>query len=109
MHNRVLSISKAAARRSTPPGGRSAGSAASSARHRRSHRQAVPPTSTVGVPGGHRGRTPAPGRPSFSGLAADLQAKRDRLVPGLVDAGFEVYPRRARTSSPSTSARCVPT
>ena len=28
----------------------------------------------------------------FSGLAADLQAKRDRLVPGLVDAGFEVYP-----------------
>lgn len=28
----------------------------------------------------------------FTGLAADLQAKRDRLVPGLVEAGFEVYP-----------------
>ncbi len=28
----------------------------------------------------------------FEHLAADLQAKRDRLVPGLVEAGFEVYP-----------------
>jgi N-succinyldiaminopimelate aminotransferase len=28
----------------------------------------------------------------FEELAADLQTKRDRLVPGLVDAGFEVYP-----------------
>jgi N-succinyldiaminopimelate aminotransferase len=28
----------------------------------------------------------------FEHLAADLQAKRDRLVPGLVAAGFEVYP-----------------
>jgi N-succinyldiaminopimelate aminotransferase len=28
----------------------------------------------------------------FAGLGADLQAKRDRLVPGLVAAGFEVYP-----------------
>jgi N-succinyldiaminopimelate aminotransferase len=28
----------------------------------------------------------------FAHLAADLQAKRDRLVPGLVEAGFDVYP-----------------
>lgn len=28
----------------------------------------------------------------FRGLAADLQAKRDRLVPGLHAAGFEVFP-----------------
>jgi N-succinyldiaminopimelate aminotransferase len=28
-------------------------------------------------------------------LAADLQAKRDRLLPGLVDAGFTVYPTSA--------------
>ena len=31
----------------------------------------------------------------FSELAADLQAKRDRLVPGLVDAGFTVFPTSA--------------
>ena len=30
----------------------------------------------------------------FTGLAAGLQAQRDRLVPGLVAAGFEVYPTR---------------
>jgi N-succinyldiaminopimelate aminotransferase len=28
----------------------------------------------------------------FAELSADLQAKRDRLVPGLVEAGFEVFP-----------------
>ena len=28
-------------------------------------------------------------------LAADLEAKRDRLLPGLVDAGFTVYPQEA--------------
>ena len=28
----------------------------------------------------------------FTELAADLQAKRDRLLPGLVAAGFDVYP-----------------
>lgn len=28
----------------------------------------------------------------FTDLAADLQAKRDRLLPGLTAAGFEVYP-----------------
>ncbi len=28
----------------------------------------------------------------FTELAADLQAKRDRLLPGLVEAGFGVYP-----------------
>jgi N-succinyldiaminopimelate aminotransferase len=28
----------------------------------------------------------------FTDAAADMQAKRDRLVGGLVDAGFEVYP-----------------
>ena len=28
----------------------------------------------------------------FDGVAADLQAKRDRLVPGLVEAGFTVHP-----------------
>jgi N-succinyldiaminopimelate aminotransferase len=28
----------------------------------------------------------------FAELAADLQAKRDRLLPGLTAAGFEVYP-----------------
>lgn len=30
----------------------------------------------------------------FEWFAADLQAKRDRLLPGLVDAGFDVYPTR---------------
>jgi N-succinyldiaminopimelate aminotransferase len=30
----------------------------------------------------------------FTGLATDLQSKRDRLLPGLVEAGFEVYPTR---------------
>jgi len=28
----------------------------------------------------------------FEGVAKDLQAKRDRLLPGLVEAGFDVYP-----------------
>ena len=28
----------------------------------------------------------------FDGFRADMQAKRDRLVPGLVEAGFEVFP-----------------
>ncbi|MEQ1698470.1 MAG: pyridoxal phosphate-dependent aminotransferase [Ilumatobacteraceae bacterium] len=28
----------------------------------------------------------------FAGVAADLQAKRDRLMPGLLEAGFEVFP-----------------
>jgi N-succinyldiaminopimelate aminotransferase len=28
----------------------------------------------------------------FRGLAADMQSKRDRLLPGLVEAGFDVYP-----------------
>ncbi|NMD25974.1 MAG: pyridoxal phosphate-dependent aminotransferase [Actinobacteria bacterium] len=28
----------------------------------------------------------------FHGIATDLQAKRDRLLPGLVQAGFTVYP-----------------
>jgi len=28
----------------------------------------------------------------YAGVAADLQAKRDRLLPGLVEAGFEVFP-----------------
>jgi N-succinyldiaminopimelate aminotransferase len=28
----------------------------------------------------------------FAELAADMQAKRDQLVPGLVEAGFDVYP-----------------
>ena len=28
----------------------------------------------------------------FTNVSADMQAKRDRLVPGLLDAGFEVYP-----------------
>lgn len=28
----------------------------------------------------------------FSGIAADLQAKRDRLLPGLAEAGFAVHP-----------------
>ena len=28
----------------------------------------------------------------FHGVAKDLQAKRDRLLPGLVEAGFNVYP-----------------
>ncbi len=28
----------------------------------------------------------------FDGLAADLQAKRDRLLPGLLEAGFTVFP-----------------
>jgi N-succinyldiaminopimelate aminotransferase len=28
----------------------------------------------------------------FEALAADLQAKRDRLMPGLIEAGFDVYP-----------------
>lgn len=28
----------------------------------------------------------------FDWFAADLQAKRDRLLPGLVEAGFDVYP-----------------
>ncbi len=28
----------------------------------------------------------------FTGVASDLQAKRDRLLPGLVEAGFDVYP-----------------
>ena len=28
----------------------------------------------------------------FDGVAKDLQAKRDRLLPGLVEAGFNVYP-----------------
>ena len=28
----------------------------------------------------------------FAEIANDLQAKRDRLVPGLVEAGFDVYP-----------------
>lgn len=27
----------------------------------------------------------------FAGVAADLQAKRDRLLPGLVEAGFDVF------------------
>jgi len=31
----------------------------------------------------------------FRGIAADLQAKRDRLVPGLCAAGFDVYPTSA--------------
>ncbi|MBU6317524.1 MAG: pyridoxal phosphate-dependent aminotransferase, partial [Acidobacteria bacterium] len=31
----------------------------------------------------------------FAALAADLQAKRDRLMPGLVEAGFEVFPTSA--------------
>lgn len=30
----------------------------------------------------------------FTGLAADLQAKRDRLLPGLHAAGFEVFPTK---------------
>jgi N-succinyldiaminopimelate aminotransferase len=30
----------------------------------------------------------------FTELAADLQAKRDRLIPGLTEAGFEVYPTK---------------
>ncbi|MFT3852119.1 MAG: pyridoxal phosphate-dependent aminotransferase [Ilumatobacteraceae bacterium] len=30
----------------------------------------------------------------FDGFRADLQAKRDRLVPGLVDAGFDVFATR---------------
>jgi len=30
----------------------------------------------------------------FSGLAADLQAKRDRLLPGLHAAGFDVFPTK---------------
>jgi N-succinyldiaminopimelate aminotransferase len=30
----------------------------------------------------------------FTELAADLQSKRDRLVPGLVEAGFDVYPTK---------------
>ena len=30
----------------------------------------------------------------FDGLAADLQAKRDRLLPGLHAAGFDVFPTR---------------
>jgi N-succinyldiaminopimelate aminotransferase len=28
----------------------------------------------------------------FHGVSADMQAKRDRLLPGLVQAGFDVYP-----------------
>jgi N-succinyldiaminopimelate aminotransferase len=28
----------------------------------------------------------------FAGVAADLQAKRDRLLPGLLEAGFTVFP-----------------
>lgn len=28
----------------------------------------------------------------FTGFAADMQAKRDRLVPGLLEAGFTVFP-----------------
>ena len=28
----------------------------------------------------------------FAGVAADLQAKRDRLMPGLLEAGFAVFP-----------------
>ena len=28
----------------------------------------------------------------YAGVAADLQSKRDRLLPGLVEAGFEVFP-----------------
>ena len=28
----------------------------------------------------------------FTALSADMQAKRDRLLPGLVEAGFVVYP-----------------
>ncbi len=31
----------------------------------------------------------------FSALAADLEAKRDRLLPGLEEAGFTVYPPEA--------------
>jgi N-succinyldiaminopimelate aminotransferase len=31
----------------------------------------------------------------YRDLAADLQAKRDRLLPGLVDAGFTVFPTAA--------------
>ncbi len=45
----------------------------------------------------------------YAALAADLQAKRDRLLPGLVDAGFTVFPTTRRTSSRSTSVRCSPT
>jgi N-succinyldiaminopimelate aminotransferase len=30
----------------------------------------------------------------FRSLGSDLQAKRDRLLPGLVDAGLDVYPTR---------------
>ena len=30
----------------------------------------------------------------FAGLAADLQAKRDRLMPGLLEAGFTVFHQR---------------
>ncbi|MEO5724606.1 MAG: aminotransferase class I/II-fold pyridoxal phosphate-dependent enzyme, partial [Ilumatobacteraceae bacterium] len=30
----------------------------------------------------------------FEGFRADMQAKRDRLMPGLVEAGFEVFPSR---------------
>ena len=30
----------------------------------------------------------------FTGLSADMQAKRDRLLPGLTAAGFTVYPTR---------------
>jgi len=28
----------------------------------------------------------------YAGVAADLQSKRDRLLPGLVEAGFDVFP-----------------
>ena len=45
----------------------------------------------------------------YAGLAADLQAKRDRLLPGLVDAGFNVYPHQRHLlrhgRHPSAAAR----
>jgi N-succinyldiaminopimelate aminotransferase len=31
----------------------------------------------------------------YAGLAADLQAKRDRLMPGLLEAGFSVFPTQS--------------
>ena len=85
--------SPVAARRSTPRAGRSAGCAVPS---RWSPRRARPSSSSPTSTGRRSNRPSPPGcdcRTSTSTASAPTcEAKRDRLVPGLVDAGFTVYP-----------------
>ena len=65
------------------------------ARRRGAHRQAVPDLrQRRAVPAGDRRRAAPAGRVLRRRSAPTCEAKRDRLVPGLVEAGFEVFPTR---------------